>query len=43
VDRRGRHPRLDELDPPPVDYRVVIVGHHRDRPAQVIGDAHAHA
>ena len=42
VDRRRRHARLDELDPAAVDDRVVGVGGHGDRPAEVIGDAQAH-
>ena len=43
MDRRGRHAGLDELDPAAIDHRVPGAGGHGDRPAEMIGDAHAHA
>jgi hypothetical protein len=42
VDRCGRHARLDQRDPPAIDDPVVVGGSHRDGPAEVICDAHAH-
>ncbi len=43
VDRRGRHAGLDQLDPPAV--HDPVVGRSRDGhgPAEVMGDAQAHA
>ena len=42
MDRRRRKARLDQLDPPTVDDRVVGRGRDRDRPAEVMGDPETH-
>jgi hypothetical protein len=41
VNRRCRHTGLHELDTPAVDDRMVSGGSHRDRPAEMIGNAQA--
>jgi hypothetical protein len=43
VDRRRRHTGLDQLDPPTIHDLVVRRGRDSHRPAEVVGDAEAHA
>jgi hypothetical protein len=43
MDWRRRHAGLDEFDPAAIDDRVIGGSGHRHRPAEMIGDAQAHA
>ena len=42
VDRRRRHPGLDQLDPPTVDDLVIRRGRDRHGPAEVMSDPETH-